>query len=156
MENEIFEAGSLCKVSNSKTIKICSNQHRYLLWIIFREVFLKFKKGWELHSRPYFSKNFLIIIFLLQYYIKWPISLPQCVYFSSYLVKCISWFMLWHLMTLWHLNIWKVKIFSRMKSFQSEIKNIFHCLNLHNKLVKMKWIQSLSPWIWHDTQTQNS
>ena len=36
------------------------------------------------------------------------ISLINCVYFSSYSVKCVSCFMLRHLITWWHLNIWKV------------------------------------------------
>ena len=36
--------------------------------------------------------------------------LPDCVNFPSYSVKCYSWFMLGYLMTSWHLNIWKVKI----------------------------------------------
>ena len=31
-------------------------------------------------------------------------------YFSSYSVKCVSCFMIRHLMTSWHLNTWKVKI----------------------------------------------
>ena len=48
--------------------------------------------------------------FILKY-IAWTgqISLSDCVYLPSYLVKCVSWFMLWYLMTSWHFNILKVK-----------------------------------------------
>ena len=42
---------------NSKTIKICSNQHTDLLRLLFREDSLKIKKGLKLVSRPYFSQN---------------------------------------------------------------------------------------------------
>ena len=37
-------------------------------------------------------------------------SLPDCVYFPSYSIKCVSWFMHMHLMTSWHLNIRNFKI----------------------------------------------
>ena len=57
---------------NGKTIKICLNQHAHLLRFIFTEDPLTINKGLELVSRPYFLKNFLIKIFLLQYYINWP------------------------------------------------------------------------------------
>ena len=49
----------------SKTMKICPNQHTDLLRFLFIEDSLKTKKGLELVSRPHFSENFLIKIFLL-------------------------------------------------------------------------------------------
>ena len=43
-------------------------------------------------------------------------SLPNCAYFPSYSVKCVSCFMLTHFMTRWHLNIRKVKVASKLYS----------------------------------------
>ena len=54
--------------SNSKTIKICPNQHVDLLQFLFTEDYLKTKKGLEIVSRSHFSYNFLIKFF----YINWP------------------------------------------------------------------------------------
>ena len=55
-----------------KAIKIYSNRNAVILWFFFTEDSLKIKKGLELLSRSHFSQNFLIKIFLLQYYINWP------------------------------------------------------------------------------------
>ena len=53
----------------------------------------------------FFDKKFsLVILHRLQ------ISLADCVYFPSYSVKYVWCFLFGHLMTSWHLNIWKVKI----------------------------------------------
>ena len=70
---------------------------------------LKIKKDLELVSRRYFPCTFLIKFFFC--HVTWTsqISSPDWVYFPSYLAKCVSCFMLRHLMTSWHLNIWKVK-----------------------------------------------
>ena len=40
-------------------------------------------------------------------------SLPDCAYFPSYSLKCVLCFIVRHLITLWHLNIWKLN-FSQM------------------------------------------
>ena len=88
---------------NSKTIQICSNQYADILRFLFIDDIWKIEKGLELVSRQHFSNNFLI---------KAIITLTIQIFTSvkSYLVKCVSCFMLRHLMTSWHLNIWKLKI----------------------------------------------
>ena len=73
--------------------------------------------------------DFFDKIFLLWYHINWEISLPGCVYFPNYSVKYILYFKLGHLMTSWHLNVWKVKFdyLRNKKDFQNEIKHfLFH------------------------------
>ena len=42
----------------------------------------------------------------------------QTVYFRSYSIICVSCFMLRHLMTSWHFNIWKVKIWLSQKQIE--------------------------------------
>ena len=103
----------------------------------------KIKKAWNI-SRQHFSYNFLIKKFLLQYCRNWPSLLPDCVYFPSYSVKCVTCFMFGHLMTSWHLNIWKVKI--RLSQERKEPSNLdkkyfslFHkcsLVDINNKLAK--------------------
>ena len=56
-KNDIFEARYLHYVSNSKTIKICPNQHAYLLKVMDS---LKIKKDLEEVSRTHISYKFLI------------------------------------------------------------------------------------------------
>ena len=103
MENEIFEASYLYLKflkqatyirCNSKATEISSNQYAGLLRFFFTEHYLKIKKGLELVSRSHKLAKF--------HY--------QTVYFPSYSIKCVSCFMLKHLMMPWHLNIWKFKI----------------------------------------------
>ena len=55
LENEMFETSYLYYICNSKTIKICPNQHANLLKFLFTTDSLKIKKGLELVSRPHFS-----------------------------------------------------------------------------------------------------
>ena len=45
---------------NSKTIKICPNQHADFLRFLCTEDYLKIKKGLEQVSGPHFPHNFLI------------------------------------------------------------------------------------------------
>ena len=68
-------------------------------------------RAWNF-SRPHFSYNFLIKKLFCNVTYTGQISLPDCVYFPSYSIKCVSCFMFRHLMTSWHLNIWKIKIWS--------------------------------------------
>ena len=68
---------------NSKTIKICPNQLAELLRFLFTVGSLKIKRDLELVS----------------WSLTGHISLPDRVYFQSYSVKCVSWFMLEHMMT---------------------------------------------------------
>ena len=68
LEDEIFEATCLYQISNSKT----QNQHAHFLRFLFTEDYLQIKRGLKLVSRPHFSQNFSINIFLQQYYINWP------------------------------------------------------------------------------------
>ena len=70
-------------------MKICPNQHTDLLRLLFTEDSLKIKKDLELVSGP----NLLNITQPVQ------LSSPDCVYFPSYRIKCVSCFMLRHLMT---------------------------------------------------------
>ena len=61
----------------------------------------------------------------------------DCVYFPIYLVKCVSCFMLGHLMTPLHLNIWKVKIWfsqegKELSKWNKKYFSLFHkCSPLH-------------------------
>ena len=76
-------------VKNSKTIKICQNQHAHLLKFLFTDDSLKIEKGLELVSRPHFSLTFLKKNFLLQYYINWS-NLITRLYLLSKLFKKIG------------------------------------------------------------------
>ena len=71
---------------------------------------MKIKKGLELVSRPHFPQNFMIKKLSCNVIQTGQIFLPGCICFPSYSVKCISCFMLRHLMTSWDLNIWTFKI----------------------------------------------
>ena len=72
----------------------------------------------------------------------------ETVYFSSYSVKCISWFKLRHLM-LKNLNTWKVKL--SLSEEQKELlkRNKKHCslfhkwslLEIQNELTEVQWRQ---------------
>ena len=82
-----------------------------LLIHIYMHIYIQ--KGLDLVFCRSFWEIFWIVFFL-----NLPqtdqISLTDCIYFASYLVKCISCFMVRHLMTPWNLNIWNSKIwFSR-------------------------------------------
>ena len=80
-------------------------------------------------SRPHFSQNSLIKIFLLSYYIKWPNFMTrlylryELTQFNMCHVSCID---IW-----WHHDIWiseklKLSNYRSLKfDYQSEIKNIF-------------------------------
>ena len=106
---------------------------------------LKIKKDLELVSRRYFPCTFLIKFFFC--HVTWTsqISSPDWVYFPSYLAKCVSCFMLRHLMTSWHLNIWKVKIWlsqerKELLKWNKKHFSLFHkcsLLDIQNKLAKM-------------------
>ena len=60
--------------------------------------------------RPQILQNFFMKFFFCN--MTWPsrVSLTDCVYFQSYSVKCISCFMLRHLMTSWNLKMLNSKI----------------------------------------------
>ena len=91
----------------AKLLRFCRNLQTHLLRFLFTEDFFNITKSLVLVSGTQFS---YFPIFLLQYCINWPMSLPECVYFPSYSAKRVSCFMLKYLMTSWYLNIWKVKI----------------------------------------------
>ena len=69
--------------------------------------------------------------------------LPGCVCFPSYSIKCASCFTLRHLMTSWHLNIWKFKIWlsqeqKELSKWNKKHFSLFHkssLLGIQNKLV---------------------
>ena len=125
MENKIFEESYLYLyyICNSKTIKICPNQHADLLRFLFTEDSLKIEKGVELVLH-FFDKKFSFIIWhnLAKFH-----NLNRLCLLLKCSVKCVSCFMLTHLMTSRHLNIWKVKIdyLKEGKNFPSEIKKHF-------------------------------
>ena len=111
----------------------------------FSEESLKIKKGLELVSRPNFSESFLIKNFLLEYCINWPNFITRLFfYFSSYLVNCVLCFMLRYLMTSWHLNTWKVKIWlsqelKEISKWNKKDFSLFHkyyLLDMQSKLTK--------------------
>ena len=94
------------KAKLSKLVQISMLPH--ILRIFLQRIIWKSKRTWDkftghIFRRIFWLKNCFVI------HINWPNSLPGCVYFSSYLIKCVSCFMLRHLMTSWHLNIWTVK-----------------------------------------------
>ena len=89
---------------------------------------LQKQKGLELLFRPQILQNFLINFFLLQYDLNWPIFINS-VYFPSYSVKCISYFILRHLMMsrnlkFWNLIFWRTK-FHKMIALQNLWKILF-------------------------------
>ena len=88
-----------CKMNSLKETKICPNQHAYLLGFPLTEDSLKIRNGLELVSRSHFSHNFLMTFFFCNITQAGQISLPGCVYFPNYSVKCNLCFMLGYLMT---------------------------------------------------------
>ena len=52
-------------------------------------------------------------------------SLPDCVYFPIYSVKCVSWQGIWWCHKIWIFVKLKFDYLKNEKSFQSEIKNLF-------------------------------
>ena len=123
MENKIFEESYLYLyyICNSKTIKICPNQHADLLRFLFTEDSLKIEKGVELVLH-FFDKKFSFIIWhkLAKFH-----NLNRLCLLLKCSVKCVSCFILTHLMTSRHLNIWKVKIWLSQERFRSEVKIFF-------------------------------
>ena len=127
--NENYKASYLYETCNSKTIKICPNQHADLLRFHFTEDSLRI------------NLHFSIFCFIFG-----QILLPECIYFPRYSAKCVSRFMPRHLITSWHLNItWKVKIWlskewkellKRNKKYFSLFLKCF-LLEILNKLAKM-------------------
>ena len=129
----------------SKTIKICPNHHRLPKGFFFTWNYLKIKKGLD-----QFPGHIFYIIFLIKKVFFWilhktsQISLRDCVYFPSYSVKCVSYFMLTHLMWSWHLNI-KIEIWLSQEGGELFKWNkrhfwMFHkcsLLDIKNKVVKM-------------------
>ena len=145
MTNKFFKANYLFEICSNKTIKICTNQYTNFLTFLFTEDSLKIKKCLELLSRPSFSHNFLIKTFFCNVTWTGQIWSPDYVYFPSYSVKCVLCFMLRHLMTSWHFNIWKVKIWlsqERKELLKWNKKHFFlfkKCalLGVQNKLAKI-------------------
>ena len=90
----------------------------------FTEDFLKIKKALELVSRPHCYSVY-------------------CIYFPSYSVRCVSCFILRHLMTSWHLTIWKVKIWlsqegNELSKWDKKLFFLFHkCSLLHLQKEKL-------------------
>ena len=73
---------------------------------IFRENSLQIKKSLELVSRPYFSQNLLIKIFLLQFYINWKNFITKlCLLLKLFSNMCFL-FMLGHSMNIWKVKVW--------------------------------------------------
>ena len=100
-----FWSNPLILTFNSKAIKISPNQHAGF----FRFLVTRDSLGLELVSRPQFPLNFLKKKNLFcNVFLTGQTSLPDCVYFPSYSIKCIFCFILRHLMS-WHLKIWKFK-----------------------------------------------
>ena len=110
------------------------------------------KKDLELVSRSHFPYNFFIKCFLFFYYINWSNFITRLCLCPRFLRKMHLCFMLKHLMTSWHLNIWKVKIWLSWE--QEELskwnkkrfalfEKCFH-LNLKKKPAKLQLTQALS------------
>ena len=104
----------------------------------------------ELVSRPhFFIKSFDNFSFVILHKLA---KLPDCIYYQSYLAKCVSCFMPRHFMTSWLLNIWNVKIWlsQEQKEFSKWNKKhlpLFHkcsLLDWQNKLATMQWTQPLT------------
>ena len=74
-----------------------------------QKILLKLKKTWNWFPGDIFHVIFWQNVFFRNFTWTSQISSPDWVYFPSYLAKCVSCFMLKHLMTSLHLNIWKVK-----------------------------------------------
>ena len=60
LKKKVFKASYSYYIYNSKTIKICLDQHPDLFRFSFTEDSLKIKKGLELVFKPHFTLNFLI------------------------------------------------------------------------------------------------
>ena len=100
----------------------------------------KSKKDLELVSKPHFPHNFLMKILFCNYTKTGHISLPDCVYFPSYSIKCVLCFMLGHLKTSWDLIIWKFKIWLFQEWKELSNFYLFHkcsLLDIQNKLAKI-------------------
>ena len=104
---------------------------------------LKIKRGLELVSLPYSIHDSWRKIFLTLYFFKWPISLPDCLYFLRHWVKmCIVIiccpvcdvinFEINHsflIKLFFYINkksAQKCKYFKNQKSFKHEIKSVFN------------------------------
>ena len=130
MAIEIFEASYLYYISNSKSIKICPNQHADLHRIFFTEDFLKIKKGPGTSFQATFfveffnKKNYFVILHKLakfHYQTAFPSQVIQQYVFR---VSCLG---IWWRHDIWISKMLKVDYLKNEKSFRSEIKSIFPC-----------------------------
>ena len=126
------------------TGKLSKLVHAGLHRFLFTEYFLKIKKGLKLRSRTHFSyffyENFCFVMLhkLAKFHY-------QTVFTSQVLNKMRFMFMFRHLMTSWHLNIWKLKIWlsqerKELSKWNKKHFSLFHkcsLLDVQNKLAKM-------------------
>ena len=127
-----------------------SKQHADLFRFLFTEDALKIIKGLGLVSRPHFLYNFLMKNLFFNITESGQISLPDCVYFASYSIICVSCFLLRHMKRhdIWiseksiNSRLTKFGYLKNEKSFWSDIKTFssFHkcsLLDIQNQLAKM-------------------
>ena len=133
-------------------LKICQNQHAHFLRFLFTEDYLQIKRGLKLVSRPHFSQNFSINIFLWQYYINWPNFITRpcllCKLFSKIgfmFHACVFDDVTWHL-DIWTVKIWLSQEQNELSEWNKNHSFLFYksaLLDLQNKLSKML---STKPW----------
>ena len=134
-----FLRNYLYQICNSKTIKIYPNQHAGLLRFLFTEDSLKTMKGLGLVSRSHFSNNFL----------HWPNFVIRMCLLLQLFSKMRFVFHAWAIDDAMTFEYPKSQnlIYSRTKSFQSDIEDIFpfftSALLQTYKLSKMQWTQHL-------------
>ena len=129
----------LAKLSKFVKLSPQTSSHSFLWRIIWK------LKGPRTSSQAsffiqFFDKKFSFVILhkLAKFHYK-------TVYFPSYSIKRVSYFMHRHLMTSWHLNIWKIKIWlsqewKELSKWNEKHLSLFHkfsLLDMQNKLVKL-------------------
>ena len=99
--------------------------------ITIMEKQIVFCDGNVLNWNPVFHRYFWWNFFSCNNTLTGQISLPGFVYFPSCWVKCVSYFMLRHLMMSWYLNVWKVKIWfsHKQKEFSKWNKKTFYLVS---------------------------
>ena len=96
----------------------------------------EYQKVLELVSRPHFSQNFLIKIFLLYYYINWPNLIFRLCLLSKLFCKMCLVFHAWEFDGVITFDIWKVKIWlsqewKELLKWNKKHLSLFHkCLSL--------------------------
>ena len=97
----------------------------------FTDESLKIKRDLKLFSRPHLLQNFLIKFFFCHVTQIGQVSLLDCVYFPSYLVKSIPRFMLSHLMTSWNLRFSnsKISLTRTKRAFEVKWKKSFYIVS---------------------------